>query len=245
MNKKELVSLLTPLNLCHSEGTLFAQKSFAFWNWSFMTFSVTSSQWNRTLSKVILVLSDGLRYDAAVNGMGYLGHLVERKLASLYKVIGELPSLSRPMYETIHTGLPSSEHGIVSNLIVRRSIKPNVFQSTVEAGKTTAAAAYSWFSELYNRAPYDSINDREVDDASLLIQHGRFYTKDEFPDEELFATAALLVRRFAPDYLLVHPMGMDHTGETFGSDFRVISQPRDSTRRVAGNVDPRMARARL
>ena len=173
-----------------------------------------------TLSKVILVLSDGLRYDAAVNGMGYLGHLVERKLASLYKVIGELPSLSRPMYETIHTGLPSSEHGIVSNLIVRRSIKPNVFQSTVEAGKTTAAAAYSWFSELYNRAPYDSINDREVDDASLLIQHGRFYTKDEFPDEELFATAALLVRRFAPDYLLVHPMGMDHTGETFGSNFR-------------------------
>ncbi len=172
----------------------------------------------KTLSKVILVLSDGLRYDAAVNGMGYLGHLAERKLASLYKVIGELPSISRPMYETVHTGLPSSEHGVVSNLIVRRSIKPNIFQSAVDAGKTTGAAAYSWFSELYNRAPYDRVNDKEVDDASLLIQHGRFYTEDEFPDAELFATAALLVRRFAPDYLLVHPMGMDNAGETFGSD---------------------------
>lgn len=170
------------------------------------------------MSKVILVLSDGLRYDTAVNGMGYLGHLVERKLASLYKVIGELPSISRPMYETVHTGLPSSEHGIVSNLIVRRSIEPNVFQSTVEAGKTTGAAAYSWFSELYNRVPYDRVSDKEVDDASLLIQHGRFYTEDEFPDAELFATAAMLVRRFAPDYLLVHPMGMDNAGETFGSD---------------------------
>ena len=170
------------------------------------------------MGKVILVLSDGLRYDAADNGMGYLGHLVERKLASLYKVIGELPSISRPMYETIHTGLPSSEHGIVSNLIVRRSIKPNIFQSAVEAGKTTGAAAYSWFSELYNRVPYDRVDDKEVDDDSLLIQHGRFYTQDEFPDEELFATAAMLVRRFSPDYMLVHPMGMDNAGETFGSD---------------------------
>jgi hypothetical protein len=37
------------------------------------------------MSKVIVVLSDGLRYDAAVAGMGYLGHLVESILASLYK----------------------------------------------------------------------------------------------------------------------------------------------------------------
>ena len=79
------------------------------------------------MNKVILVLSDGLGYDTAVEGMGFLGHLVESKLASLYKVAGELPSISRPMYETIHTGLPSSEHGIVSNSIVRRSTNPNIF----------------------------------------------------------------------------------------------------------------------
>ena len=170
------------------------------------------------MGKVILILSDGLRYDTAVSSMGYLGHLVEARLATLYKVTGELPSLSRPMYETTHTGLAASEHGIVSNLIVRRSTRPNVFQSAVDAGKTTAAAAYWWFSELYNRAPYDKVQDREVDDESLLIQHGRFYTEDEYPDVELFATAAMLVRRFQPDYLLVHPMGMDNAGETFGSD---------------------------
>ena len=66
------------------------------------------------------------------------------------------------------------EHGVVSNHVVRRSTKPNVFQSAVEAGKTTAAAAYYWFSELCNRASYDPIDDREVDDPALLIQHGRF-----------------------------------------------------------------------
>jgi predicted AlkP superfamily pyrophosphatase or phosphodiesterase len=170
------------------------------------------------LSKVILVLSDGLRYDTAVAGMGTLGHLVEAKLASLYKVTGELPSMSRPIYETVHTGLPVSEHGIVSNLVVRGSTKPNLFRSAREAGKTTAAAAYCWFSELYNRAPYDPIEDREIDDASLPIQHGRFYTQDDYSDIELFATAGMLVRRFTPDYLLVHPMGMDYMGETHGAD---------------------------
>jgi predicted AlkP superfamily pyrophosphatase or phosphodiesterase len=169
-------------------------------------------------NKVVLVLSDALRYDTAVAGMGFLGHLVEVKLANLYKVIGELPSMSRPMYETVHTGLPVTEHGVVSNWVVRCSKAPNIFQAAREAGKTTAAAAYYWFSELYNRAPYDPIDDREVDDESLLIQHGRFYTQDNYPDIELFAMAGTLVRKFNPDYMLVHPMGMDHVGETYGAD---------------------------
>jgi predicted AlkP superfamily pyrophosphatase or phosphodiesterase len=162
------------------------------------------------MAKVILILSDALRYDIAVANMGFLGHLVEYKLATLYKIVGELPSISRPMYETIHTGVPSSEHGIVANSIVRRSNMPNIFQSVKDAGKVTSAAAYSWFSELYNH--------KETDDESLSIQHGRFYTEDEYPDVELFATAAHLIRKFSPDYLLLHPMGMDYYGETFGSD---------------------------
>ncbi len=170
------------------------------------------------MSKIILVLSDALRYDVAVANMGFLGHLVESKLASLYKITGELPSMSRPMYETVHTGVQSSVHGIVANSIVRRSTMPNIFQSVTSVGKVTAAAAYYWVSELYNRVPYNRIDDKETDDESLPIQHGRFYTEDEYPDKELFASAASLVRRFSPDYLLLHPMGMDYHGETYGSD---------------------------
>lgn len=170
------------------------------------------------MSKVILVLSDALRYDVARDNMGFLGHLVENKQASLYKITGELPSMSRPMYETIHTGMPSSQHGIVANSIVRLSNHPNVFQSLKDAGKGTAAAAYYWYSELYNRAPYDRIDDKETDDDSKNIQHGRFYTEDDYPDVELFASAAHLIRKYSPDYLLLHPMGMDYHGETYGSD---------------------------
>lgn len=170
------------------------------------------------MNKVILVLCDALNYDTAISGMGFLGHLVETQQASLYKVISELPSMSRPLYETIHTGLPVSEHGIIANYIVRCSDKANIFQMCAEAGKSTAAAAYYWFSELYNRTPYDRLEDREVDDQNLSIQHGRFYTEDEFPDIELFQSAGTLVRHFQPDYMLVHPMGMDYLGEKFGSD---------------------------
>jgi predicted AlkP superfamily pyrophosphatase or phosphodiesterase len=170
------------------------------------------------MGKVILILSDALRYDVAVARMGFLGHLVETKQASLYEVQGELPSISRPMYETVHTGLPSSEHGIVANTVVRLSNQPNIFNLCLQAGKTTAAAAFNWYSELYNRAPYDPIDDREVDDPSLPIQHGRFYIRDEYPDVELILTGAMLVRKFAPDYLLVHPMGMDNLGQVYGAD---------------------------
>ena len=79
--------------------------------------------------------------------MGYLGHLVEASFANLYKIVGELPSMSRPMYETIHTGLPSSEHGIVANSAMRLSTKPNIFNllqrmaSMVDRTLTAGSAA--------------------------------------------------------------------------------------------------------
>jgi predicted AlkP superfamily pyrophosphatase or phosphodiesterase len=168
--------------------------------------------------KVVLVLSDGLRDDVAGERMGFLEHLIETARGTRYSVRGELPSLSRPMYETVHTGLPVTQHGIYSNQVARRSSVPNVFEVAVRNGRTTGAAAYYWFSELYHRVPYDLVEDREVDDPSLLIQHGRFYTEDAYPDKELFLAAATLVRKFAPDYLLIHPMGMDHAGDTLGAD---------------------------
>lgn len=52
----------------------------------------------------------------------------------------------------------------------------------------------------------------------MNIQHGRFYTQDEMPDIEVFASAGMLVRRYSPDYMLVHPMGMDYTGELYGAN---------------------------
>ncbi len=167
-------------------------------------------------SKVILVLCDSLRDDVAAQHMGYLEHLIEERQGTRYTVIAGLPTLSRPLYETIHTGVPVHEHGIASNRTVRRSTTPNIFEHVRKHSKTTAAAAYSWYSELYIRAPYDRIADREVDDETALIQHGRFYSEDDYPDLELFSMGMMLVQRFTPDYLLIHPMGLDYIGHQYG-----------------------------
>ena len=90
---------------------------------------------------VILVILDGLRFDVAQTSMGYLAHLVETKQASSYKVISELPSLSRPLYEVLLTGTPVSVNGFTANDVVRLSHQQSVFHLAAEAGLTTAAAA--------------------------------------------------------------------------------------------------------
>jgi predicted AlkP superfamily pyrophosphatase or phosphodiesterase len=175
------------------------------------------------VSKVILLVIDGLRDDTAAAQMGYLEHLVEHRIADRYTVIAEMPTVSRPLYETIQTGLPPYAHGVVNNRIVRRSTVPNVFEIARQNGRVTAAAAYWWVAELYNAVPYDPIEHREVDDENLTIQHGRFYMEDGFPDSELFAQAEMLMRHFSPDYILIHPMGMDNVGHLHGADAAAYS----------------------
>jgi predicted AlkP superfamily pyrophosphatase or phosphodiesterase len=170
------------------------------------------------VKKAILVLLDGLRFDVAQSHMGFLGHLVESGQASLYRVRSELPSLSRPMYETLLTGTPTSLHGITANSAIRLSHQTSLFHLATQQGLITAAAAYSWFSELYNRSPFDPVRDRILHDPSLPIQHGIYYWEDSYPDSHLLADAEILRQQYQPDFMLVHPMGLDDTGHRFGGE---------------------------
>ncbi|SHO58686.1 alkaline phosphatase family protein [Vibrio quintilis] len=169
-------------------------------------------------NQVILVIIDGLAYDTATDCMGYLQSLVEQRQATLYQLQSELPSLSRPLYETILTGTSPLEHGVLHNQIVRRSTEESVFSLARQAGLTTAAAAYHWFSELYNTAPFIPERDRLTNNPSLLIQHGLFYHEDHYPDSHLFCDAEILRQTYQPDFLLVHPMNTDDAGHKAGYD---------------------------
>lgn len=169
-------------------------------------------------AKVILVILDGLRFDVAQQSMGFLGHLVETAQARLYPVQTELPTLSRPLYEVLLTGTPVSVNGITANEVARLSHQVSLFHLATQQGLTTAAAAYHWFSELYNRFPFDPCCDREQHDLSQPIQHGKFYFEDAYPDSHLFADAEVLRQDWNPNFLLVHPMGLDYAGHGFGSD---------------------------
>jgi predicted AlkP superfamily pyrophosphatase or phosphodiesterase len=165
---------------------------------------------------VVLVMCDGLGDRPARLHMGFMEHLVEEGHATRYTSLAARPTNSRPNYETLHTGVGPSVHGVTSNYISRRSHRANTFSLESAAGLSTAASAYSWISELYVAAPFDPNAHMEVIDPSGPIHHGRFYFLDETPDAEVFARAATLVSRYAPSYLLVHPMAVDHAGHTHG-----------------------------
>jgi predicted AlkP superfamily pyrophosphatase or phosphodiesterase len=180
-------------------------------------------------NKVILVVLDGLNLKVAQDCLGYLTGLIEHKRASQYSLYSELPSLSRPLYECILTGVPPVESGIVHNQITRNSYQESIFSLAKEQGKTTAAAAYHWVSELYNHSPYNAQRDRHSNDPAQNIQHGVFYHWDHYPDEALFLDGEYLRQQYDPDFLLIHPMNIDDAGHKFGLD---SPEYRNSARRA-------------
>jgi len=168
--------------------------------------------------KSILVVLDGLNFQVARDAMGYLQAQCAAGRGRLYQLECELPSLSRPLYECILTGVTPVVSGIVHNHVDRLSTQRSIFHYARDAGLTTAAAAYNWVSELYNRTPFTPARDRHTDDKSLTIQHGHFYYDDTYPDSHLFDDAESLRLKHDPDFLLIHPMNIDDTGHKFGLD---------------------------
>ncbi|NOL48625.1 alkaline phosphatase family protein [Pelistega europaea] len=179
--------------------------------------------------KVVLVLLDGLNYATADRCLGHLKALCRKGLGQSYIVRSELPALSRPLYECVLTGVTPVDSGVVNNRVVRLSYEKSIFHYATAAGLKTAAAAYHWVSELYNRAPFVAPRDRHTDDESLPIQHGHFYYADQYPDSHLFADGESLRLRHNPDFLFIHSMNIDDAGHVYGQDTR---QYRDSARAV-------------
>ena len=156
--------------------------------------------------KTILVLLDGLNYTTANRTLGHLKAMCKKGLGQSYIVRCELPALSRPLYECVLTGVTPVDSGIVNNCVTRLSNQQSIFHYARAAGLTTAAAAYHWISELYNRTPFIAARDRHTDDEQLTIQHGHFYY-----------------------VLFIHSMNIDDAGHRYGQN---TSQYRDSARSV-------------
>ncbi|MFE8153489.1 alkaline phosphatase family protein [Brenneria goodwinii] len=166
--------------------------------------------------KSILVILDGLNFPVARDAMGYLQAECAMGRGRLYQMTCELPSLSRPLYECILTGVTPVRSGIIHNGVSRLSKERSLFHSARDAGLTTAAAAYHWVSELYNRTPFEPARDRHTEAPSLPIQYGHFYHDDSYPDSHLFEDAESLRLRYQPDFLLIHPMNIDDSGHRHG-----------------------------
>lgn len=179
---------------------------------------MSSAEAEAEAKKLVVVVLDGLRYDAARKYLGYMEHLVEQGEVACYQVQSQLPSLSRPLYEVLLTGTPVARNGITANHIARLSREQSVFHLAVAAGLRTAAAAYHWVGELYNRAPFNPVTDRHQHKESQPIQHGIFYFEDHYPDSHLFLDAEHLRTAYDPHFLYIHSMNIDDMGHKHGGE---------------------------
>lgn len=167
------------------------------------------------MNKTILIILDGLEYKVAQNCMGYLSAMCDEGFGKLYQIKSELPSISRPLYECILTGVKPINSGVLSNLNHSLSKEKSIFSYIKEANLKAGAAAYHWVSELYNKTPFDPILHRHTEDESLNIPYGMFYYEDHYPDSHLFCDGEHLRRKYDLDFTLFHSMNIDNAGHLY------------------------------
>lgn len=163
-----------------------------------------------------LIIVDGLRADFGRRFFDGLNRWLEEGKAAYTTLRSGLPSDSRPSYALIATGVDRSVHTITSNGVRHRCPTPNIFGLSRQAGLRTGGALYYWWSELFNKTPFDPVNDQAQYDPSRDIQDGYFYTADETPDDVVFQKALEIRARSHPHLLVIHPMSVDYAGDRLG-----------------------------
>lgn len=174
--------------------------------------------------KLLLIILDGIPWRNWRRLFGNLEGWVDSGEARVWKIRAVLPSISASCYASIHTGVTPAEHGCTGNGNVFRLKQPDVFSQVRAAGGVTGAVAHSFWSEFFNRHPFDYVRDIEYDEPqSKTINHGRFHTMTGYgahnqmtpSDVDLFATLTSLCARFGLNYGMLHSCTLDSMGHRF------------------------------
>lgn len=178
------------------------------------------------MRKLLLIILDGVPYRNWRRLFGNLEGWVAAGEARVWRMRSVLPSTSGSCYASIHTGTPPQVHGIWGNGLRRRLELPDVFSEISRAGGKTGAVTHSFWSEFFNRYPFDLVRDIEYDEPEGPISHGRFHTmtgdsgyNQMTPsDVDLFATLTRLCLVKGIDYGILHTCTLDSLGHRFFHD---------------------------
>ena len=176
--------------------------------------------------KLLLIIIDGVPLKNWRTLFGNLEGWVAGGDAQVFKMRACIPSMSGPCYASIHTGVTPQQHGILSNELRFRIDMPDIFSQVAAVGGKTGAVTHSYWSEFFNRYPFDPVRDLEYDEDAGPIHHGRFHTMTAYghdnqmtpSDMDLFATLTMLTQRFGIDYGILHTCTLDSMGHRFGHD---------------------------
>jgi predicted AlkP superfamily pyrophosphatase or phosphodiesterase len=177
-------------------------------------------------AKFLLIILDGVPWRNWQPFMGNLEGWVQSGAARKWRMRSVLPSTSACCYASIHTGVSPQVHGVLANEIRHRVTLPDVFSEVTKAGGSTGAVTHSYWSEFFNRYPFDLVRDLEYDEPQGPITHGRFHTMTGYghdnqmtpSDVDLFATLTMLTARFGIDYGILHTCTLDSMGHRYGHD---------------------------
>lgn len=178
------------------------------------------------MTRLLLIILDGVPYANWRRLFGNLEGWVASGEARVWRMRSVLPSTSGSCYASIHTGVPPQVHGIWGNAARRRLEFPDVFSELTKAGRKTGAVTHSFWSEFFNRHPFDMVRDIEYDEPEGPISHGRFHTmtgdsgyNQMTPaDVDLFATLTRLCEVKGIDYGILHTCTLDSMGHRFFHD---------------------------
>lgn len=178
------------------------------------------------MRKLLLIIIDGVPYRNWRRLFGNLEGFVAHGEARVWRMRSVLPSTSATCYASIHTGLPPQVTQVWGNEAVRQLDQPDIFSAVTGAGGKTGAVAHSFWSEFFNRAPFDVVRDIEYDEPDGPITHGRFHTMYGYnlinqatpADYDLFGTLTRLCERFGIHYGMLHSCTLDSMGHRFHHD---------------------------
>ncbi|WP_306141994.1 alkaline phosphatase family protein [Roseibium sp. MMSF_3412] len=172
------------------------------------------------MTKVCLIVIDGLRDDTARAACHYLMSAVAGGDAQIRTMRACLPTISAPLYETLHTGRAPKDHGLMDNKGLRPSSDPSVFSQVKAAGGRCGVVGHCYFHTLFGGTPFDAFSHAEITDPNAPIAYARYYSMDGYDAEnsvqpaeiDLCAQAWLIADRHVPEYLLLHTSSCDTLG---------------------------------
>ncbi|MBU2983232.1 alkaline phosphatase family protein [Lentibacter algarum] len=177
--------------------------------------------------KLLLIILDGVPLRNFRRLFGNLEGWVASGEAQSWTIRATLPSISASCYASIHTGVTPQVHGCTGNGNVFRLKQEDVFAAVRKGGGVTGAVAHSFWSEFFNRHPYDYVRDVEYDEPeSDSINHGRFHSMTGYgannqmtpSDVDLFGTLTNLCLNKGLDYGMLHTCTLDSMGHRYFHD---------------------------
>jgi len=155
-------------------------------------------------SQVVLLLLDGLRYDASLQ-MRYLNHL--RKQGAHAKLLSQPPSTTQAAWTTLVSGASPETNGTPlfdrSYKWIRPIAVDHLFAALNRAGATAGIAGFHWWEKL---VPPDNL-------------YTKYYvsTEGDAADRQVIDRAMMFLDEFRPNFLLVHLRQIDVAGQEYGA----------------------------